>query len=151
MPAASSQAVCQAAVVGSRTCHIHSPIWLTSSSGSRWTEPRFVHRRPQWVLPNDCDGDAVMGELVMRSCLLVHQWLEHRQKMDMVMLRNVQGVHAPLRLQMEENFAQQVCVCGCFVELCRSMISFLDVVLLLFCATFLRHCARSGNLGTIIS
>ncbi|KAK7496609.1 hypothetical protein BaRGS_00012261, partial [Batillaria attramentaria] len=35
-------------------------------------------------------------------------WLSHQQKMDMVMLRNSQGIHAPLRLTMEQHFAQKV-------------------------------------------
>ena len=35
------------------------------------------------------------------------QWLAHQQKMDMVMLRNSQGIHAPMRLHMEQHFARK--------------------------------------------
>ncbi|XP_067661467.1 proteasome maturation protein-like [Haliotis asinina] len=30
-------------------------------------------------------------------------WVENQRQMDMAMLRNMQGLHAPLRLQMERN------------------------------------------------
>ncbi|KAK2176748.1 hypothetical protein NP493_643g04037 [Ridgeia piscesae] len=35
-------------------------------------------------------------------------WQENMQQMDMAMLRNLQGVHAPLRLRMERLTAQKV-------------------------------------------
>lgn len=36
------------------------------------------------------------------------QWNENKLKMDLAMLRNMQGIHAPLKLQMELNTARQV-------------------------------------------
>lgn len=36
------------------------------------------------------------------------QWQKNRAQMDFVMLRNLQGVHAPLRLHMERRSAAQV-------------------------------------------
>nr|UCK81626.1 proteasome maturation protein [Arenicola marina] len=35
-------------------------------------------------------------------------WRENKQKLDMAMLRNMQGIHAPLRLQMEQRTANKV-------------------------------------------
>ncbi|KAK7097256.1 proteasome maturation protein-like [Littorina saxatilis] len=35
-------------------------------------------------------------------------WLSHQQKMDTVMLKNTQGIHAPMRLHMEQHFAQKM-------------------------------------------
>ncbi|XP_052673029.1 proteasome maturation protein-like isoform X2 [Crassostrea angulata] len=35
-------------------------------------------------------------------------WHENKQKMDFAMLRNTQGIHMPLRLQMEKNVAQKI-------------------------------------------
>ncbi|XP_062577528.1 proteasome maturation protein-like [Saccostrea cucullata] len=35
-------------------------------------------------------------------------WQENKVKMDFAMLRNTQGIHMPLRLQMERNVAQKV-------------------------------------------
>ena len=36
------------------------------------------------------------------------QWNSNLEKMDFAMLRNVQGLHAPLRLQMERKTASRV-------------------------------------------
>ncbi|XP_056009650.1 proteasome maturation protein-like isoform X2 [Ostrea edulis] len=35
-------------------------------------------------------------------------WHENKVKMDLAMLRNTQGIHMPLRLQMEKNVAQKI-------------------------------------------
>ncbi|XP_013391632.1 proteasome maturation protein [Lingula anatina] len=36
------------------------------------------------------------------------EWRANQEKMDFAMLRQVQGIHAPLRLQMERNFANKI-------------------------------------------
>ncbi|KAI0226968.1 hypothetical protein LSAT2_022583 [Lamellibrachia satsuma] len=35
-------------------------------------------------------------------------WQENKEQMDMAMLRNLQGIHAPLRLRMEQLTAQKI-------------------------------------------
>ena len=63
-------------------------------------------------LPNSMlHGPTTVRDGLQMSHPLEHterKWHEYKDKMDFVMLRNLQGVHAPLRLQMERKSASQV-------------------------------------------
>ncbi|XP_025087418.1 proteasome maturation protein-like isoform X2 [Pomacea canaliculata] len=56
-------------------------------------------------------NNAHAGRDLVSSHPLEHSeknWFAHQQQMDMVMLRNSQGIHAPLRLHMEQHMARKI-------------------------------------------
>ncbi|XP_074649977.1 proteasome maturation protein-like [Tubulanus polymorphus] len=71
----------------------------------------FGINEAMWNGPHNVESDLTCVHPLQAS---EQQFYSNEERQDLLMLRNTQGIHAPLKLQMERNVAKQIGRLPCF-------------------------------------